>query len=121
MIIDKSVMKEFQKHAIKFMDLVKFGDPMDETVNFGTMARQDIYEKVQAQVEEAKNIGDQMVFQKIHDNASGLYFPPTIMQSDNVDSVLRNDEVFGPVLVLIPADDEEHAVEIANSSQFGLG
>jgi len=120
MIIDKSVIKEFEEAAIKHMDAIKFGNPLEGDVNFGPMAREDIFDKIKQQVADAQSEGAKIVFQKEHENASGLYFPPTIMSNIGADSLLAKEEVFGPVLVLMPADNEEHAVEIANNTNFGL-
>ena len=52
--------------------------------------------------------------------AAGAYVPPTLFACNDPDHTLAQDEVFGPVQVVIPFDDEDHAVAIANGTDFGL-
>lgn len=76
-----------------------------------------------------------------HDFSSGSFYPPTVIAGQSLESInsetsiwtrgqdetkirsseIWKEEIFGPVVVLIPFEDEEHAIELANDSQFGLG
>ncbi len=51
---------------------------------------------------------------------TGFYVEPTVLADVDPDSTVAQDEIFGPVLVVIPHDDDDHAVQIANNSRYGL-
>ncbi len=97
--------------------LLRVGDPMDPATNIGPLINRRGAERVEAQVKQAIADGATVVTGgKRTDN----FFEPTILTGVTPGTPAFLDETFGPVLPLIPYDDFESALELANDSPFGL-
>ncbi|MEY9964391.1 aldehyde dehydrogenase (NAD+) [Streptacidiphilus sp. MAP12-16] len=101
------------------------GDPLDPATFFGPLAHRGQFEKVSSYVEIGQSEGAKLVAggRPFHPTATpdgGLYYLPTIFA--DVDNAMRiaQEEIFGPVLCVIPFDTEEQALQIANGTAFGL-
>jgi aldehyde dehydrogenase (NAD+) len=104
------------------MKLVKVGTPNDPTSEMGPIAMKRQLERIESYVEKGKEEGATLVTggqRPAHLN-SGYYFEPTLFSNVDNAMTIAQEEIFGPVLALIPARDEEHAIEIANDTDFGL-
>jgi betaine-aldehyde dehydrogenase len=101
---------------------VVVGDPFDPATGMGPLAMARQRDKVEGMVADAVRDGNKLVTggkRPAHLNR-GFFFEPTIFAHvDNNDTIAR-EEIFGPVLSVIPARDEAHAIEIANDTVFGL-
>lgn len=101
---------------------VVVGDPFDPGTGLGPLAMERQRDKVEGMVNDAVRAGNRLVTggkRPAHLNR-GFFFEPTIFADvDNNDTIAR-DEIFGPVLSVIPARDEAHAIEIANDTIYGL-
>ena len=101
---------------------VVIGDPFDPGTGIGPLAMARQRDKVEGMVADAVRAGGKLVSggkRPAHLNR-GYFFEPTIFANvDNNDTIAR-EEIFGPVLSVIPARDEAHAIEIANDTVFGL-
>jgi acyl-CoA reductase-like NAD-dependent aldehyde dehydrogenase len=104
------------------MKTVKIGYSTDPTTEMGPIAMERQLERVESYVQIGLDEGARLVHggKRPEHLETGFFFEPTLFV--NVDNSMRiaQEEIFGPVLVLIPAKDLDHAVEIANDSQFGL-
>ena len=98
------------------------GDPTDPATHLGPLANKDQYERVRSHISRAIDEGVRLVAGGL-DRPEGLdvgyYVRPTVFSGTNEDRIAR-EEVFGPVVVLIPFDDEDDAIRIANDSDYGL-
>ncbi|MFD4351232.1 aldehyde dehydrogenase family protein [Nocardia sp. NPDC058518] len=98
------------------------GDPTDRATHLGPLANRDQYDRVRSHIERAIGKGVTLVAGGL-DRPEGLdrgfYVRPTVFSGTNDDRIAR-EEVFGPVLVIIPFDDEDDAVRIANDTDYGL-
>lgn len=103
---------------------IKIGDPLDPASEMGTVACRMQYEKVKHWIAVAKEDGARLVAGGGHPSApelaTGLFVEPTIFAGVTNDMRIAREEVFGPVLCLIPFKDEDEAVAIANDTRFGL-
>jgi acyl-CoA reductase-like NAD-dependent aldehyde dehydrogenase len=100
----------------------KVGDQFDPASQMGPLAMRRQLERVQGYVEKGKAEGARLATggkQPAHLNR-GFFFEPTVFGNVDNNSTIGREEIFGPVLSVIPADSEEHAVEIANDTIFGL-
>jgi acyl-CoA reductase-like NAD-dependent aldehyde dehydrogenase len=100
----------------------KVGDQFDPASQMGPPAMRRQLERVQGYVEKGKAEGARLATggkQPAHLNR-GFFFEPTVFGNVDNNSTIGREEIFGPVLSVIPADSEEHAVEIANDTIFGL-
>ena len=102
------------------MRQVTVGDPWDAATDIGpliTMAHRD---KVHGFVTRAKESGASIVTGGEPLERPGTYYPPTLITNAKQDSEIVQGEIFGPVLVVVPFDDEQHAIDLANDSRYGL-
>ena len=97
------------------------GDPLEESTTLGPMARVDLRDELHQQVCESLEQGAVIVTGCAPVDGPGAYYQPSIM--DHVKPGVRayNEELFGPVAIVIRAADVEQAIRIANGSRFGLG
>ncbi|SIN94462.1 aldehyde dehydrogenase (NAD+) [Bradyrhizobium erythrophlei] len=104
--------------------LIKIGDPLDPATQMGPVATRAQLAKDESMVARAVIEGAEIVHGGVRANPEdlpdGFFFAPTVLAKVKPDSFIAQNEVFGPVLSVIPFDDEEEAVAIANGTQFGL-
>jgi betaine-aldehyde dehydrogenase len=101
---------------------VVVGDPFDPASRMGPLATRRQRERVEGYIAGAREDGFTLACGGRRPAAlsRGFYVEPTVFGNVDNRSRLGQEEVFGPVLAVIPADSDEHAVEIANDSPFGL-
>ncbi len=99
-------------------------DPMAEDTILGTLISEQHRGGVRARVREAAASGADLLVGGVDDVAEpvigGAYVAPTIIASEDPDSAIVQDEVFGPVVTIQTARDTEHALELANHTRYGL-
>jgi len=109
--------------AIKgVMEGIKIGNSEDPETQLGPLAMKRQLERVEMYIEEGKKSGADLVTgggRPAHLN-KGYFIEPTLFANVDNTSRIAQEEIFGPVLCLIPAEDEEDAIRIANESNFGL-
>lgn len=100
----------------------KTGDPLDPAVNLGALVEQAHMEKVLSHIEQAKAEGLAVLTggERTLQESGGFFVAPTIFDNVPKDSAIAREEIFGPVLAVIPFDTEEEAIEIANDTCYGL-
>ncbi|MFD0905772.1 aldehyde dehydrogenase [Actinomadura sediminis] len=98
------------------------GDPSDYTSEIGPLVAQRQQERVEGYIRLGQDEGAKIItggLDRPHDR--GWYVAPTVFGDVRNDMRIAREEIFGPVLVLIPYEDEDDAVRIANDSEYGLG
>ena len=121
-IVTKDRHDELAEKIAEVMKGVKIGDPSDPDTQLGPLAMKRQLERVEMYIEEGKKGGADLVTggqRPAHMN-KGYYMEPTLFANVDNKSRIAQEEIFGPVLCLIPAEDEEDAIRIANESDFGL-
>jgi len=101
---------------------VRVGDPFDPASQMGPIVSRRQLERIEALIAKGKDEGAVLASgggRPAH-LRRGFYIEPTVFGNAHNDSTLAREEIFGPVLTVIPADDEKHAVEIANDTVYGL-
>ncbi|MGW0707919.1 aldehyde dehydrogenase [Streptomyces sp. NPDC002643] len=122
-LIARSRYDEVVEAVAGFADAYQIGDPLDPTVTMGPMATSGHLDRVLGYIETAKNSSARLITgggRPAHLDRGWFVQPTVFADVDNSDR-LAQEEVFGPVLALIPFDDDDDAVKIANDSDFGLG
>jgi len=101
---------------------LKVGDPMDPDTVIGPLVTAAQRDRVESMVEEARREGATVAAggQRPADKSAGWYYEPTLITDAHNGMKIAQDEVFGPVAVLIPHEGEEDAIRIANESPYGL-
>lgn len=97
------------------------GDPMDQATTLGPLSSEGALTKLLAQVEQAVAKGATLVMGGKRIERPGFFMQPTILSDIDRDNPAFSEEFFGPVALFFRARDEDHAVALANDSQFGLG
>ncbi len=98
------------------------GDPLNPEVNLGALIEKDHMEKVLGHIDEAKDEGLKLVCggERLYVESGGYFVAPTIFDDVHRDAAVAREEIFGPVLAVIPFDTEEEAIGIANDTCYGL-
>lgn len=96
-------------------------DPLNEKTLCGPLARKDIRETVHTQVQESLKQGARLIMGGEMPSSEGFYYPSTLITDVKKGMPLFDEEVFGPVVAVIKAADENEAITLANDSCYGLG
>ncbi len=120
-IVMESVYDAFLQALKSSMSALQMGDPLEEGIALGPLARVDLREELHAQVNASVGAGARLVLGGEVPQGKGAFYPPTILADVTEDHPAWSEELFGPVATVIRARDVEHAIAIANSSPFGLG
>jgi betaine-aldehyde dehydrogenase len=102
------------------MQQVTVGDPWQDTTDIGPLITSEHRDKVHGFVQRAHAAGSSIATGGAPLDQPGNYYPPTLITNAAQDSEIVQSEVFGPVLVVVPFDDEQHALALANDSNYGL-
>ncbi len=121
LIIVENFYDEFKALVIEKAQSYRMGDPLKKETELGPLARSDLRDTVHGQVRESIDKGALLETGGEIPESKGFYYPPTVLSGVRAGQPAFDDEVFGPVIALIRAKDEKHAIEIANNSKFGLG
>jgi aldehyde dehydrogenase (NAD+) len=124
LLVHEDIHDEFVAEVVSHAKSKRMGDPLDETTELAPMATRPQYERVMAYIREAMEQGAHLAYggNQSTDGSTpgGLFIEPTIFTHVTPEMTIANEEIFGPVLSVIPFRDEEEAVRIANSVCFGL-
>lgn len=119
-IIVEDVVVDFIEAFELEMQELKIGDPMGEETDIGPLAKKEFIESLEKVLKDAKKKGAELhIYGEEH--KKGFFFRPTLIPAASTDMKVCNVEVFGPIAPVIMAKDEDEAVKIANSTEFGLG
>jgi aldehyde dehydrogenase (NAD+) len=123
-LVERSIYDDFVNAAASLIGMVQFGDPFDAATTSSSLINQRQLDRVLGFIDEAPSQGARLVAggdRPGGDLSQGYFVNPTLFADvDNSMSVAR-DEVFGPVLVAMPFEDEAHAIALANDTEYGLG
>ena len=123
MLVPKSRHDEAITIAKSALEKVKVGDPLDLNSNLGPLVSKNQFDKVQKLIKKGIEEGANLVAGgtgKPNGYKEGFYARPTIFGNVSNQMVIAKEEIFGPVLVIIPYDDLEEAISIANDTIYGL-
>ena len=124
LFIEKTVYEKFKIALIEKASLLKVGNPK-ENVDLGAVVSKEHMNKILSKIEEAKSLGGKILLggkRKILNGEckNGYYIEPTIIEGLPYNCSVNQEEIFGPVLTLIPFDSEEEVIQMANSTKYGL-
>ena len=120
-IVVESVAEAFEHKFVEEAAKLRVGDPLQRETQMGPMARGDLRDSLDKQVQASVKMGAKVLLGGKPLEGKGYFYAPTIVTHVTPEMPLFREETFGPVAAVIHARDTEHAVELANSSQFGLG
>ena len=125
LFIEDGIYEKFKKALIEKVSKLKVGDPQDNDVDLGAVVSKEHMNKVLSKITLAKKLGGNILIggnRKLieGDLSNGYYIEPTVIENLSFDCEVNQEEIFGPVLTLIPFKDEEEVISMANSTKYGL-
>jgi aldehyde dehydrogenase (NAD+) len=123
LLIPKSRLDAVKRAIVDTMPAFPVGDPADSKTVVGPMVSQNQYDRVQSYIRKGIEEGAEVLVGGVgHPPGfqAGYFVQPTIFVNVKNDMTIAQDEIFGPVLCVIPYDSEDEAIRIANDSKYGL-
>lgn len=114
-LVERSVYDRFLELLVAATAGVKVGDPADDATEMGPLISADHRNTVASFLDDSVSVA----FRGDTPDGPGFYFPCTVVEADNADRIAR-EEVFGPVVAVIPFEDEADAIRLANDTPYGL-
>ncbi|CAL8481501.1 protein of unknown function (plasmid) [Caballeronia sp. S22] len=124
MIVPRGVLAEVGALAVAATEQIRVGDPFAEATTHGPLANRAQFDRVQQMIESFIDEGTKLVFGgagKPEGLATGFYARPTIFSDVHAEMSVAQQEIFGPVLAILPYDTVDDAIAIANDTVYGLG
>ena len=119
-IVEASVYNEMTALMKDRLSKLKVGDPTDESTQVGPIARPDLRDGLHRQVQQTISEGATCLLGGELPDGEGYFYPVTLLSDVKPGMCAFTEETFGPVAVMVRADDEAHALEMANDTEYGL-
>lgn len=120
-IVEQPIAEEFTRKFIAAVKRLTVGDPLDSATNVGPMARNDLRDELHDQVERTIAAGATLLLGGKKIDGPGNFYEPTVLANVLPGMPAFDEETFGPVAAIIIARNAEHAIVLANHSDYGLG
>lgn len=120
-IVADSIYDEFERRLVEKYQALKVGDPMLPDTDIGPLATPGILKDLDQQVQVAIQQGARVLIGGKPLGGAGNFYPPTILTEIPIDSSTAQEELFGPVAMLFRVTGIDAAIQLANSTPFGLG
>ncbi len=120
-ILEKSIAAEFTRKFVAAASELQAGDPLDPATTLGPMARSDLRDELHDQVQRTLAAGATLLLGGHKIDGPGNFYAPTVLADVKPGMASFDEETFGPVASIVVAEDAEHAIELANTSEYGLG
>jgi len=121
LLVHRSVLEAFTEKVLNEIAQRRQGDPAVEANDLGPMARADLLVNLQRQVDASVAAGARLLLGGETPQDVGLFYPPSVLTDVRPGMPAFDEEVFGPVVTLIPVADDAEAISLANQSAYGLG
>jgi succinate-semialdehyde dehydrogenase/glutarate-semialdehyde dehydrogenase len=120
-VVPRRIREAFERRFVEGMRARRAGDPLDPESDLGPQARADLRDELHEQVRTSVEQGARCLLGGEVPDGPGAYYPPTVLTDVRAGMPAYDEELFGPVAAIIPVEDEEEAIRVANQSAFGLG
>ena len=119
-IIDARVYDQMLEKIAERTEQIKMGDPGDSTTGMSAVINEKAFKTINGYIEKGKSEGGRILSGGGSDGEQGFFIEPTVIVDVKAGATIEQEEIFGPVLAVIKADDYDDALKIANDTQFGL-
>ncbi|MBV9266676.1 MAG: NAD-dependent succinate-semialdehyde dehydrogenase [Acidobacteriaceae bacterium] len=119
-ILTRPIADAFCRTFVDAVQQLRIGDPQDPVTQIGPMARGDLREELDRQVQSSVRSGARVLAGGAASSGRGYFYPPTVLADVLPSMPVAREETFGPVAALFPVETDEQALELANSSEYGL-
>jgi acyl-CoA reductase-like NAD-dependent aldehyde dehydrogenase len=120
LLVEQSIYDDVVAEVTELSQKVKVGDPLDPETQMGSLISTAHRDKVHRFVDGARNDGAEVTTGGAVGDGPGAFYPPTVIAQASNDLLVAQEEIFGPVVTVIPFADESDAVGIANDVKYGL-
>ncbi|ALB03240.1 aldehyde dehydrogenase [Kocuria palustris] len=121
-LVDASIAEEFVGHLVTLAEASVVGDPQDPATTVGSLIEESALARVAGYVDDAKAAGASVRSggEQVRADSGGWFYPPTVVTDVTEDMAIAREEIFGPVVVVMPFQDIDDAIRIANDTIYGL-
>jgi acyl-CoA reductase-like NAD-dependent aldehyde dehydrogenase len=119
-LVESSIYDDFVAKFAGFAERLRVGDPLDAETQVGSLISTEHRDKVHGFVERGREEGAEVVTGGMIGEGKGAFYPPTVLAGVQNGMSVAQEEIFGPVVTVIPFEDEKEAIQIANDVQYGL-
>jgi acyl-CoA reductase-like NAD-dependent aldehyde dehydrogenase len=119
-LVERSAYEHFVSQFADKARALRVGDPLDPETQMGSLISTTHREKVHSFVVTGRDEGAEVVAGGEPADGDGAFYPPTVLANVDNRMVVAQEEIFGPVVTVIPFDDEQDAIRIANDTKYGL-
>jgi acyl-CoA reductase-like NAD-dependent aldehyde dehydrogenase len=123
MLVPREKLAEAERIAAEAAEAMTVGDPFAESSKLGPLVSQTQWDRVQGYIQKGVEEGAKVVAGgpgRPENVEKGFFVKPTVFSDVTPDMTIAQEEIFGPVLSILPYDSEDEAVEIANGTPYGL-
>ncbi len=120
LLVAKPLYDEVVSRMSEYAGAIRTGDPLDPETQMGSLISNAHRERVHGFVERGAEAGADLVAGGTVPDGPGAFYPPTVLATGTNDLEILQEEVFGPVLTVIPFEDEADAIRLANDVRYGL-
>ena len=115
-LVQRSVFDEFMQHFEKAVTSLKVGDPTQSTTDMGPLVSRAHHEAVSDYIDAKTPVA----FRGTAPDGPGFWFAPTVVTPESRTDRCMTEEIFGPIVAVVPFEDEADAITLANATEFGL-
>lgn len=119
LLVHRDVAEELTQRLVEAANSIVVGDPFDPATQMGTLINAKQLQRVGEYVEKGRSEGADLLAGGRRLDRSGFFFAPTLFRGTN-DMIIAREEIFGPVGTIIPFEDDEEALRLANATDYGL-
>ena len=123
-LVQRSIVDEFTERLLAFMDTLRVGRSLDTAATLGPVISQTQLDKVLSYIDVGRDEGAELLCggQRLDGElGNGYFMQPSVFAGVTNEMRIAREEIFGPVLSILPFDDVDEAIAIANDNEFGLG
>jgi aminomuconate-semialdehyde/2-hydroxymuconate-6-semialdehyde dehydrogenase len=125
LLVERSIYAGFKQRYLDKVNALRVGDPNDAASDLGALVSKPHFDKVTACIQRARDEGGNVLTGGARVTpagrcAGGWFIAPTVIEGLPQATATNREEIFGPVVTLIPFDDEDEAIAIANGTDYGL-
>jgi len=122
LLLQKNIYESFLERYIEKIEKIRISDPMDENTELGALISKEHYDNVNRYIEKGVSEGGNVLTggKRPENMKKGYFLKPTVVDNVSVDDTIACEEIFGPVVAVMPFTVEDEAVRIANNTRYGL-